>query len=119
MDNALKKFLISGKSEIIKELIRNRQRLFSCSFQNVILCVPKSTEHLFHEYVFELKEALQGVAFQVKTGLPDPYLLHNDPENHSLLILEDMADEIFNSDKMRVLFTQLSHHGNVRLFFFF
>jgi len=105
---------MAGKSEFILNLVKHRDSVFSEEFKRIIYAIPEESMHLHGSYLERLKQACASV--QIHEGLPDLDMLHLCSEkSHKLLILDDLADQVFTNKQMLHLITKNSHHANCSL----
>jgi len=106
----------SGKSTLIRDLLKYRDIVFNQEFQRIIYCLPCQTQHSRMEYVDSLREVCINV--EIREGLPDlnSHCFKNKTE-HKLLILDDLSKSVVNSADYLSLMTQGSHHFNISLIY--
>ena len=97
---------MSGKSQLIKEILTFRQQLFTTAFDRIFYCTPSL--QFYHN---------QGYLNELKKICPQIVLIENEPSQslirgsqQSLFILDDLMSKIFDNRHFEELFTQSSHH---------
>lgn len=105
-----------GKSEFIAKLVQWRDHVFSVPFQRILYFLPEDGVHARTEYLLRLRNYFPPL--DIREGLPElkklPFLHDRQP---SLVILEDLADEMLNSADMLGLFFKESHHLNITVLY--
>lgn len=81
----------AGKSHFIKEVIKQRQHVYSHGFERILLCLPPGGLHTQTDFIEALREHFN--ALEVVPGLPnvDALKLTLDPTSAKLLILDDLV----------------------------
>lgn len=90
----------SGKSYLIRDLLNNHRHLFSDKFKKIYYCY--SEENSVNERIRD--------AIYVR-GLPKDYVLSNPSGEHTLIIIDDMMNEL--NEDVANLFTKNCHHSNI------
>jgi len=107
------KFLISGKSTFVKNLLLYRNEVFDQPFSRVIFCCPAEMR-LNSSYFDELKSIYPTIEFL--HGLPnvDALQLRTD-KTHKLIIVDDQFEKSINSIEIHDIFKFHSHHDNISI----
>ena len=92
----------SGKTTWLKKLIELKQSMFAKEPQEIIY---------FYGVWQPMFEDLEKKGVQFVKGLPQE--LENESGHHKLVVLDDLQDEVTNSDQVERLFTRGSHHKNM------
>lgn len=92
----------SGKTELIKNILANRESLFENCPENVVW----SFGHTNEKQMEEIKKQVPDISFT--NGLPERENLSN-----AILILDDLMNEICKSGEFSNLFTRGCHHDNI------
>jgi len=97
-----------GKSTLVQKILERREELFDKPIHQIVYCYS-----LELKIFSELQHKVPGIKFQ--HGLPT----NIDDLNigSSLLILDDLMQEISNSKEAIDLFTKSSHHQNISVIF--
>ena len=100
----------SGKTHFVKTFIENVDDIVSVPPQKILYCYGT------YQKIFDLMERQLHVSFM--QGIPSLAVLE-DLSQHgpTLLILDDLMTEVYNSKDMLNLFTQYSHHNNISVIF--
>lgn len=106
---------MSGKSTILKKLLKHRDVLFDQKFQRVIYMYPK-TDHSSLRVAFckDLQELCPFIEFSA--GLIDFTSLLSG-ECHILLLIDDLSHAFYNSPETLDLLLVHSHHYKISLAF--
>ncbi len=103
-----------GKSQLILELLRNRDLVYTSKFTRIVYSLPEDSAHLHQDYLADLRQACPEL--EVVEGLPDLSALELRVDKRpKLLILDDLIQRAFNSQTYLTLATQDSHHCNISL----
>ena len=97
----------SGKTSLITDMLRNQKRLFNNKFDVVKYCYPSYLTEVpvdIHDYLEE------DVIYYC--GFPTERQILELPSN-SLLVLDDLAQEAFNSELISQLFRVISGKNNI------
>lgn len=105
---------MSGKSTYIRELIKNREALFTTRFYRIILYVPESSINSHEVYFKSLKQACPNV--EIMSGLPKPQEIFAETLP-KLIIVDDQMQAMFHDKFMEQIFTAISHHGELSIVF--
>ena len=101
----------SGKTFFIKTLIEN--------IHDIVTDVPKKILYCYGTYqdIFEqMKSGFKNINFI--QGIPSKQTLDEISSfGASLVILDDLMSDVYNSKDMLHLFTQYSHHNNISVIF--
>ena len=103
---------MSGKSTLLIELMRHREKMFDCKFSVVLLILPPNAVPYHSKYIEEMKSILGGL-LQISPGLPDRKNFDLPPD--SLIIAEDISEEIQQSSHWLDFFIHHSHHMKISL----
>ena len=96
----------SGKSAFIKDLIRYKDQMFSPKIERTIYCFSEPIQTF---------PGSEGIQFH--QGFSEDLISREKlPEGQTLLVLDDLSDEIPHRTLAR-LFTKLSHHRRISVFF--
>lgn len=98
---------MSGKSQLIKEVLKYRQQLFTTHYDVIYYCLPETIFSSSRAYLEELKKICPEI--KIIEGLPSLSLLRSS-ELPKLFVLDDLMKEIFSNPNIEELFTQASHH---------
>ena len=96
----------SGKTRLVLRLIELRKELSDHAPEEVWYC-----------YGAWQKAFLNVTDVNFREGLLDPETDIPDDGRHRWLIIDDLMEEVRNSKKMLALFTKLSHHRNISVWF--
>ena len=103
-----------GKSQFMLKAVRHRDQLFKGKFERIIYCLPSGSVPQHYNYVKDLKEAFENL--EVVEGLPDPDDLNLlDQSVNKLVIIDDLIQELLDSQVLYDVFTKNSHHANISL----
>jgi hypothetical protein len=101
-----------GKSVFVSRVLEHKDELITPAPQLIIYCYSTWQEQLFGEmkktcgnmiHFVEGMQALEKVTF--------------NPDIRHVLVLDDLMNEVGNSDFGVDLFTKIAHHGNILIFF--
>ena len=97
----------SGKTTLVKELIRYKNELFDRPPQHIIYCYGSEWQRVFDE--------LKTYGVQFIKGLPKQNIATLFPKHKrpGLLILDDLMNNVKDSDDIVQLFTKGTHHCDV------
>lgn len=99
-----------GKSHLIFNLIKHRQKMFNAPFKKIVYSVPPNTGHLKYDFIEELKSLANNL--EVIEGIPLP---SEFPQGQSLLVIEDQFLNVINSSVMYNYMIHDSHHYGISL----
>ena len=103
-----------GKSQLMLKAVRNRENMFKGKFDRIVYCLPCGSVLQHYNYVKDLKEAYENL--EVVEGLPDPDQLDLlDQSVNKLVIIDDLIQELLDSQVLYDVFTKNSHHANISL----
>ena len=102
----------SGKTFFIKEFLQNIRNIMTIKPQKILYCYG-TYQPIFQDIEF----LMDNITFL--QGIPTKEILDELGEqyNTSLIILDDLMHEVYNSSDMLHLFTQYSHHNNISVIF--
>ena len=103
---------MAGKSTLLAELLANRHKFFATEFSMVFLILPQNAIHVHSTFIENLKTSL-GSLLQISPGLPNMKNIEFPP--NSLIIAEDISEEIQQSPHWLDFFVHHSHHMQVSL----
>ena len=106
----------SGKSSFIKQLIKNKSKLFQGEYEKIIYCSPNNSARHDLEY----REMLQKWAEPAEMKFYNHIIEENElleiadtTSNRLLLFIDDFSLEIFQTDMVYSLYTRLSSHRSI------
>ena len=100
----------SGKTYFVKRLLENAETMINPAPVNIIYCYGQ-----YQPLYDEMKRTVSNVNFI--EGLPDDVNSYFDPRQHSILIIDDLSQELTDSIQLVNLFTKGSHHLNLSVIF--
>ena len=105
----------AGKTSFILRFLENRTEICQENFQKVIYCCSMYSEHNLTEKDKEVYQSLRKAVPYIEfySTVPDLEELSENKSIHTLLILEDMIQEIVSSEKFSKLYTRISSHSNI------
>jgi len=103
----------SGKTNFIMRILQNKQHLFGAQPPSIV----KYYYGIWQDTYNQMQESIENISFQKGLPTEDELLTLTDPENHSLIIVDDLMNEAANSSVMELLFTRISHHRNCTCFY--
>jgi hypothetical protein len=104
----------SGKSTFLLHLVKYREEVLKERYGRIIYCYPSDDESQHAKNNVEaLQREFEGL--EIVRGLPDLDMCKTG--DHCLLLLDDLATEIFESSAMKKLFTRDSHHELISVAF--
>lgn len=98
-----------GKSTLIEKILRNRDGMFDVKINKVLFCYGVWGQYL---------KKMQDYDIQLYDGLPtlEEIMTFGDSGHHNLLILDDLISEMSQNTWVQDLFTRISHHKNLSIF---
>ena len=117
---------------MIKKLLQYRDQLFQSKFDRIIYALPEDATSLevkknlltavykvhfcrglFFFQTLQYLESLREIFpnLEVSRGIPEVTIIST--EGHCLLILDDLADQLYASAEMGSMFSRLSHHQRI------
>lgn len=103
---------LSGKTTWCRKLLENADNMFDRAPDQILYCygIYQPMFEILHQKIPNL---------QLHCGLPSMPMLEDltATSNHSLLILDDLQQEMATNALMEKLFTQLAHHLNLSVIF--
>jgi hypothetical protein len=106
---------MAGKSTFVKRLIENRCSLFTVDFDRIIYCSPPpispENNQDTEDYIAEIRAFFPNL--EIARGLPDTRLIVAANRGHSLVVLDDLSEELYASDDFSKMFQKNSHHERV------
>ena len=100
----------SGKSYLVRSMLRNLEELFFPVPSKVIYCYGE-----FQKEFDELSEALPNI--QLVQGFPNDLYDMTEAHDNSLVILDDLMSQCSNDQRVADLFTRGSHHRGISVLF--
>ena len=96
---------LSGKSTLCKKMIEQSKYLFTHPIKKIMYCYG------MYQQIFE-DMASNIDNFQLHAGLPSRETIDNFATNseHTMIVLDDLQQEMCKDPQMEKLFTQLAHH---------
>ena len=110
------KFIFSGKSEKIRQIVKHRDKICAGNITKIIYTSPNL--HSLSKKDIDYHQELRSYGVICKDTLPtenelnDTFLPDNDNER-SLLIIDDMSGSAFSNDKVRDIYERLCNHHNI------
>ena len=106
----------SGKSDKIRQIIKHRKKLCAGNITKIIYTSPNL--HSQSKKDIEYHHELRSYGVICKDELPTADELNGSflPENNnerSLIVIDDMANSAFGSDKVRDIYERLCNHHNI------
>ena len=100
----------AGKTQWLMKLLIHKQDLFSTVPEKILYCYG-AWQPLFEK----MEKELTNIEFT--EGLPTPELIkeYSDLEQGSLIILDDLLEQVNSNNEVQNLFTKGSHHKNITL----
>ena len=102
----------SGKTFFIKNFLYNLQTVVDNIPKRILYCYGVY-QPLFHE----MEKNILNITFMHGLPLKDKLKEHSRDYENTLIILDDLMQEVYNSKDMLQLFTQFSHHNNISVIF--
>ena len=101
----------SGKTSFVRRLLDSLYRMTSVEPRKILYCYGT-----FQPLYADMQKDRPDMDFA--EGLPSKSDLEElSREGSSLVVLDDLMDEVNNSKEMQKLFTQYSHHKNISVIF--
>ena len=102
----------SGKTTFVRRLLKNCNDMFTENISKILYCYTISQPILE-----DMENTIEN--FMMKKGLPTEEDIENLTESgsHSILILDDLMNEVCNSSQAEQLFTIHCHHRNMNLIY--
>jgi len=94
---------MSGKTELVKKIILNSNKLIKPSPENIIISYSSDQPAYRELEAFGVK-LVQGLDFEVEDF---------QPHSPTLLVIDDQMDDVVSCHKINDLFTKGVHHRNV------
>lgn len=105
-----------GKSHFMYNIVKFRHDLCSDTFQRIIYCNSNCYAHKNQIFIKELKSEFPKL--EIHQGLPNLAELQLTFNNHpSLLLIDDLMDDVLNSSSMVQLMTTDVHNYNISVIF--
>ncbi len=102
---------MTGKSQFILMLMKNREIIYDANFSRIIYCIPRNSMHLHQGYLEEMKKYCSHL--EVIEGLPDLTELRIlEDKTPKIIFVDDQMDQFLASPKMLDLVCRVSHHTN-------
>jgi hypothetical protein len=102
---------MSGKSTLTRKLINESDQHFSTRFNRFVYAYNVQEDNF--QYIDREVEFIQGL----DTILEDDHFFH--PDDNTLLVLDDLMEEVCANKKAAALFTRGIHHKNVTVIFLY
>ena len=96
----------SGKSTLLLNILRYNNKLIYPAPKKIIYC--HATNSLSSLDIKNIKPSIE-----LHKGLPDVTLINDN----TLIILDDLMNEVENNQQLVNIFTRESHHSNISIFF--
>ena len=98
----------SGKSTLVRDLLVNRFACFTRKPKDVLYCF-----NVWQPLFDEMQKEIDDIHFH--EGLPneDDIMKFSQDKEHSICVLDDLADQAKDSYFVQKLFCVLSHHRNI------
>ena len=101
----------SGKTSFIKKFLIDVQNLVSQPPKKILYCYGT-----FQPIFEHMKEEVHNITFM--QGIPNKQILEElSAYGQTLLIVDDLMNDVYNSKDMLHLFTQYSHHHKISVIF--
>ncbi len=102
-----------GKSRFALKLIEFRNMIYNENFDRILYALPENALHLHQNFIENLRSVCPLI--EIVEGLPDINSLNLAVESstHKLLIMDDLMQQAFTSNKILELVTSTSHHSNI------
>ena len=100
----------SGKTYFVKRLLENADVMINPSPLNIVYCYGQ-----YQPLYDEMKRNIPNINFI--EGFPEDVNTYFDPRQPSLLIIDDLSQELTDSMQLVNLFTKGSHHLNLSVIF--
>jgi hypothetical protein len=97
----------SGKTKFIYELLRNRNEMFDNPIDNVVYC--------YNVWQDLFDEMLSKIPMNFHQNLIKPEELKHT--KNTLVVLDDLQQEICKDKNCEKIFTQFSHHNNITVLY--
>ena len=103
----------SGKTSFMCNLIENRDKMFTASFERIILCQHENLSFRHNETFERLRKTFPII--ELVSGLPNISKLKLDmnPSVATLLLIDDLQTEFLESQDMLHLLSVSVHHFNI------
>lgn len=98
----------SGKTSFVLEVIKNKNEIFETPPSKIIYCYG-TWQPLF--------EKIEDVDFRKGLMLDIDSIQDSAPFQHTLIVLDDLMDEVTKNDEIQHLFTRGSHHKNITVMY--
>jgi hypothetical protein len=102
-----------GKSTFIAELIKNRERMFSHTFERIVLSIRPETTHVVADEINRLRKLYP--ALMCVEGIPAIHALIQGVSGHVLVIIDDQMHEIATSPIVAQLMTFSARHLKINM----
>ena len=101
---------MAGKTVLTLDILRNASKMYTVPPKNIIYAYG-----VYQKVFTRLETELNNITFH--EGLPTKEMIENlgseEEEDHSLLVIDDLMDEICKSAEMCALFTRDVHHRRI------
>jgi len=106
----------AGKSHFIYQLVRFRKLVCTQKFTRIIYCQSNNFSHKNQSFIKELENEFPSL--EICQGLPKINDLHLTINNEpSLLLIDDLMEEVLNSSSMLHLVSNDVHNFNISVVF--
>ena len=102
---------MAGKSQMIEQLLRHNEELFSSPFEQVLICLPAFHADIDFQNAEKFKAHINNV--DVRVGLPQNWEDYAHPEKHTLCVIDDMSADMYSNPALLAAITAHSHHLNI------
>jgi hypothetical protein len=104
----------SGKTRLLLELIKYREKVFSCVFSRIIYSLPKDNVGVNTEAIGHLRESYPQLQVEHGFACSEEWnLIPNLSRRNVLIILEDQYPDLVKSQSFEDLLIRHSHHHNL------
>ncbi len=102
-----------GKSQFALKLVEFRKFIYNEEFDRIVYALPETAIHLHRQFIEKLRTVCNFI--EIVEGLPDMESLNlsSDKSSHKLLVMDDLMQQAFGSNKILELVTSTSHHSNI------
>ncbi len=105
---------LCGKSTFALEVIKYRDQMYDKPFERIIYALPEDSIHLHQNFLENLKTVYPNI--EIVEGFPSIGDLNlKEDQTAKLLVIDDMMQNVFNSQTMLDLITKDLHHCNCSL----
>ena len=101
---------MSGKTHLVMKILRNCQRMYTVPPKRIVYAYG-----VYQKVFTKLENEVENVTLH--EGLPSKELIESigseDERDHSVLVLDDLMDEVCKSAEMCALYTRDVHHRRI------